>query len=292
MTLLMRGTTTALLTPCSDAGVIDYPAIDALVDAQVSMGVVGLFVLGTAGQGPMLSIDERKTLLESIIAAAAGRLQIIAHIGAMPTDSGVELARHAVALGATGLSSVPPGYYRPDFQAVRAYYEALAEAAEGTPLLAYNNPAATGIDLRPAQVAELFGAGVIAGVKQASSSLTDVHALVAAGVPVWMANADLNLAALAIGAVGTISTITNVTPEPFVALYEAVQAQDLLEARRRQVQIDFCAARLRHPTIGALHAGAAMRGWPAGYPRRPLRMPSNEESIAVREAIQSIVDVP
>lgn len=292
MTDILRGATTALLTPCDETGKIDFQGIDVLVANQVSMGVVGLFVLGTAGQGPMLSVDERKAVLERIVSASNGQLEIVAHVGAMPTTSALELAKHAIDHGVTAISSVPPVYYKPDFATVKDYYTSIASLSKGTPFLAYNNPAATGLDLTPDQLAELVDEGIIDGVKQASANLSDLHRLVERGVPVWMANADLNLAALAIGAKGTISTITNVVPEPFVALARAMSAGDLLAARRFQVQIDYCAFRLRNPTIGGLHAGATLRGWPGGSPRKPLRMPNEAELARISEAINNVAATP
>jgi dihydrodipicolinate synthase/N-acetylneuraminate lyase len=287
--LTLNGAITALLTPCRADGSVDLDALPALIDHQVEAGIVGLFVLGTAGQGPMLDTSERRQLLREIIAAVDGRLAVIAHVGAMPTTLAVDLAEDAAAAGATALSSVPPVYYRPDSVAVESYYRALADAVPGLPLLAYNNLAATGYDLRPAEAARLHDAGVIAGVKQASDSVSDLHALLAAGVPVWMASATLNTAALTMGACGTISTITNVVPELFVALYHAVQAGDLVKARELQHSIDGVAARLRKPIIGALHAGATVRGLPAGCPRQPLRMPDDAETQAIQAAVLDAV---
>lgn len=283
------GAINALLTPCRPDGSIDFDAVAPLVDAQARAGIVGLFVLGTAGQGPMLAEAERRTMLRTIIHAAAGRLAVIAHVGVMPTAAAVALAQDAMEAGATAISSVPPVYYRPDATVVDEYYEALAKAAPGVPLLAYNNPASTGYDLRPAQAARLHEAGVIAGVKQASESIADLHALLAAGVPVWMANATLNTAALAMGARGTISTVTNVVPELFVALQQAIRAGDLPQARELQHRIDRVAGRLRQPIIGALHAGATVRGLPAGNPRPPLRMPNETELAALRSAVLDAV---
>lgn len=285
---LLEGATTALLTPCTDTGSLDVGALDSLIEVQVEKGVVGLFVLGTAGQGPMLSVEERKSTLERIVSRVDGRIQVVAHVGAMPTSVAVDLALHAHATGVDAISSVPPVYYRPDFPAVREYYETIAGAVPGLPLLAYNNPPATGYELTSAQASTLHKDGVIYGLKQASASVSEMSALVALGVPTWMANADLNLAALAMGAVGTISTITNVTPEPFVALYKAVTAGDLSSARSLQQTVDFCAARLRQPTIGALHAGATLRGWSGGFPRKPLRMPTPEESRRIAEAVELV----
>lgn len=282
----LAGSITALIMPCTPDGSVDLDAIGPLVDAQVRAGIVGLFVLGTAGQGPMFSSDERKALLREITSAAADRLAVVVHIGAMPTAVAVDLAADASDAGAYAISSVPPVYYRPDARAVTDYYRDLA-AASDLPLLAYNNPPATGFDLRPAHAQSMHAEGLIAGVKQASDSVADLHALLAAGVPVWMANSTLNTAALAMGAQGTISTITNVVPELFVTLFDAVRARDLDTARRTQLRIDAVAAVLRLPTIGALHAGVTHRGLPGGQPRPPLRMPDAAEA----EAIGTAVDV-
>lgn len=283
-TTRLAGAITALITPCTPDGTVDTGAIGPLVDAQVRAGVVGLFVLGTAGQGPMFTPDERKALLREITSASAGRLAVVAHIGAMPTAVAADLAADAAAAGAYAISSVPPVYYRPDARAVTDYYRALA-AASDLPLLAYNNPPATGFDLRPAHAQSMHADGLIAGVKQASDSVADMHALLAAGVPVWMANSTLNTAALAMGARGTISTITNVVPELFVSLFNAMQAGDLDTARSVQLRIDTVAAILRTPTIGALHAGACVRGLPGGVPRPPLRMPDSTETDAIARAV-------
>lgn len=286
----LNGAITALLTPCDKEGNLQFDAILPMVNAQVDAGVVGLFVLGTAGQGPMLTLDERKILLREILKAADNRIAVIAHVGAMPTCEAVNLAKDAVKAGAYAISSVPPVYYRPDAEAVDIYYETISEASSGVPLLAYNNPSATSYDLRPEQVKRLYEAGTIAGVKQASDSVADLHSLIRAGVPVWMASATLNTAALAMGARGTISTITNVIPELFVALFDAMKVGNLQEARELQSVIDTTAAQLRSPIIGALHAGASLRGLPAGMPRRPLRMPNESEMLAIQKILDQVLE--
>ncbi len=282
------GVYTALISPCDEAGAPDLGALRTLVEFQATTGVRGLFVLGTAGGGPLLDRDERRAAARTILQAAQGRLFVIVHVGALPTSLAVALAAEAVELGAPAIAAVPPVYYGPDFRSVRRYYEAIATAAPGIPLLAYNNPSSTGYDLRPDQSAELYRAGVIAGVKQASTSVADLHALLAAGVPVWIANAGLNTAALAMGAQGAISTLTNVVPELFVRLDAAMRAGDLARARDAQASIDRASARLRVPTIGALHAGATLRNLPGLAPREPLRLPDAEELLRVREALQEL----
>lgn len=286
---LTKGVLTALITPCDSQELPDLGAIRDLIDYQATTGVTGLFVLGTAGQGPMFTAGERMELLETIVDAVAGRLSVVAHIGTMPTAGAVALAEHAAACGADAVSSVPPVYYQPGLLEVADYYRTIKSAVGDTPILAYNNPAATGYDLRPDQAAQLHSEGTISGVKQASAIVTDLHALLAAGVPVWMANASCNTAALSMGAIGTVSTIANVAPEKFAALYDAVQSADLQLARRIQHQIDFIASRLRSPIIGALHEGVSQRGLPGGRPRSPLRLPNDAEGRRIAEAVEVAV---
>ena len=168
---------------------------------------------------------------------------------------------------------------------MRRYYQRLSDAAGETPLLAYNNPAATGYDLRPEQAAQLHRDGIIAGVKQATTGIKDLHALIDAGVPVWIANSGLNTAALAMGARGVISTLTNVVPELFVRLERAMSVRRTWSGPDAQLRIDRASASLRVPIIGALHAGATMRGLPGGMPREPLRLPHEDEIEHVRGAI-------
>lgn len=285
---LLNGSVTALITPCDASGAPDEDALRTLIRFQATTGVVGLFVLGTAGQGPMYETEERKHLAEVILDEAGDDLQVVVHVGALPTTTAQSLAEHAARSGATALSSVPPVYYQPDFKSVRRYYEDIHEAAPEVPLLAYNNPPSTGYDLRPEQAIELHRAGIIAGVKQASANIPDLHALIVGGVPVYMANAALNTAAFAMGCPGAISTITNVVPELFVALHRAMLERDLERARTLQHHIDYASSRLRVPIIGALHAGVEMRGLPGMSPRRPLRLPDGDELVRVREAVAQL----
>lgn len=288
---VLDGVLTALLTPTTTSGEPDAGALEELVDFQVAAGVDGLFVLGTAGQGPMLEPTERRDLAGRIVEITGGRLKVVVHVGALPMAVATDLAAHAASIGADAIASVPPVYYSPDFRAVREYYAQLRHTAgDDVPLLAYNNPPATGYDLRPDQAASLHDEGVIDGVKQASSSIADLSVLLDRGVPVWMASAACNLAAMAMGARGAISTITNVVPELFVALHAAMGSGDLGTARDNQRRITTAASRLREPIIGALHAACELRGLRAGRPRPPLRWPTDAELDVIRGALTVLDD--
>jgi N-acetylneuraminate lyase len=275
-----------MITPCDAYGAPDHGALKELVEFQAGTGVAGLFVLGTAGQGPMFSPEERGGLLRTIVAAAAGKLAVVAHIGAMPTSTAVSIAADAVEAGADAISSVPPVYYNPGRREVDAYYRSIKEAVGDVDVLAYNNPAATSYRMSPQQAIELSNEGTITAVKQASTSVEDLHQMLRGGVSVWMANATYNTAALAMGAVGAVSTITNVAPEKFVGLYNAVQARDLVTARNVQHQIDTIQANLRSPIIGALHHAVTLRGLPGLSPRAPLMLPDSAQFPAIELSVK------
>lgn len=279
-------TLTALLTPCDPvSGEVDLAAIESLVDHQAEHAIDGLFVLGTAGQGPLLSVAERKRALRAIVDASRGRLKVVAHVGANRLVDTLDLLDDAFSLGVDAVSSVPPTYYQPDATTVDQYYAELLRHAGGRPLIAYDNPAAVGVSLSVEQLRRYVDEGMV-GVKVARKEIAFIQELVARGVPTWTANADLNLAGYAVGAAGSISTITNVTPALFVALREAVLDRDLNRAAELQARASRAASALRTPIIGALHYGAARLGLPAGSPRAPLRLPAADE----RSRIDAVLD--
>lgn len=285
--MLIKGVLTALIVPCGEDGRVSLAALEQLVDFQIEAGVHGLFILGTAGQGPMLTESERISVMRHVLQVAHGRLKIVVHVGAMPTSVAQSLAEQALGAGASALSAIPPTYYQPDFIAIENYYRDLRSVCGSVPLLAYNNPAATGVDLKPHQLESLYQSGLIAGVKQANASLAELHQLIRSGVPVWVANANLNLAGLMMGSLGSISTITNVLPEVFVSLYNSVQQGKVDDARSWQNRIDLGAAVLRSPIIGALHAGCTLRGLLGLAPRPPLRLPNSDELMAIQRGIDT-----
>ena len=274
---------TALITPCIE-GKVRPEAITALVDYQAENGTEGLFILGTAGQGPFLVEEERKVLAEATVTAAKGRLAVVCHVGATTTEVSVRLACHAEAIGVTAIAAVPPIYYSPDEKTVLEYYSTLIDAVS-VPVYAYDNPAATGYSFGARQLAELVAAG-LAGVKVARSDLLFVQALVQAEVPTWIANAHLNAAALWAGAEGSVSTITNLSPRLFQSLQISFRERDIESSRQVQQRIDKFSTAVRTPIIGGLHYGVTRLGLPGGTPRPPLRMPDDEERAVIELAMK------
>jgi 4-hydroxy-tetrahydrodipicolinate synthase len=276
---------TALIVPAEPgSGTLRTDWLKPLIDHQCEHGVDGLFVLGTAGQGPLPTVEERKAVFEAVAAAAAGRLRLVCQVGGTTTEAARELARHAARAGASAIASVPPVYYSPDQRTVDDYYGQLIDATD-LPLLAYDNPKATGYAFTAGQLARL-GARGLAGAKVARGEITFIQELIAAGLPVWTANADLNAAGHFAGAAGSISTISNVAPALFRDLRAAARDRDVERANDLQRRVTAFARDVRRPIIGGLHYGCARLGLPAGAPRPPLRMPDQDERATIDAALR------
>ena len=232
---LFKGVITALITPLRD-GNVDEAAFEALLERQIAAGVHGVVPVGTTGESATLTTEEHKRLVELCVMIARGRVRVIAGAGASATSKAIELVRHAKTVGADGALVVTPYYNRPSQAGLAAHFEAIAEAVQ-LPVLLYNVPGRTGVDLSNETVARLAAHPNIVGIKDATADMSR---------PSWMranipgqfdliAGDDASfLGYLAHGGHGVISVVSNVAPEAMVALYDAVMAGDLATARSWQ----------------------------------------------------------
>lgn len=230
-----KGVITALITPLLD-GNVDDAAFEALLERQIAAGVHGIVPMGTTGESATLSIEEHKHVVELGVRLARGRVRVIAGAGASATGKAVDLVRHAQSVGADGALVVTPYYNRPSQEGLAAHFEAIADAVE-LPMLLYNVPARTGVDLANETVARLAAHLNIVGIKDATGDMAR---------PSWMRahiGEDFDLISgddasflgyMAHGGHGVISVASNVAPEAMVALYDAVRAGDLATARSWQ----------------------------------------------------------
>jgi len=229
---LFKGVITALITPLRD-GKVDEAAFAQLLERQIAAGVHGVVPMGTTGESATLHLDEHQRVVELCVRVAAGRVRVIAGAGSSATDKAIELVRHAKTVGADGALVVTPYYNRPSQAGMAAHFEAIAEAVQ-LPVLLYNVPGRTGVDLANDTVARLAAHPNIVGIKDATGDLSRVS---------WM-RANINdqfdlisgddpsyLGYHAHGGVGLISVTSNVAPEAMVALHEAAAADDYATAR-------------------------------------------------------------
>ena len=213
-TPLFQGVITALVTPFRD-GAIDVPALRALVERQVEAGVAGLAPTGTTGEASTLSETERRHVVEHVVEAAAGRVRVLAGAGANDTPLAIERVRHAKTVGADGALVVTPYYNRPSQAGLLAHYRALADAVE-LPLVLYNVPARTGVDLLNDTVARLAEHPNVVGLKDATGDVARASQLrIACPDDFALLSGDdaSALGYLAQGGHGVISVSSNLAPE-------------------------------------------------------------------------------
>ena len=232
---LFKGVITALITPLRD-GKVDEAAFAQLLERQIAAGVHGVVPMGTTGESATLHLDEHQRVVELCVRVAAGRVRVIAGAGSSATDKAIELVRHAKTVGADGALVVTPYYNRPSQAGMAAHFEAIAEAVQ-LPVLLYNVPGRTGVDLANDTVARLAAHPNIVGIKDATGDLSRVSWMrVNIPGPFDLISGDdpSYLGYAAQGGVGVISVTSNVAPEAMVALHDAVMAGDLATARSWQ----------------------------------------------------------
>ena len=285
---LFYGCATALVTPFR-GNRVDYDALEALIDWQIDSGIDALVILGTTGEPSTLSPSERSAILECAAARIAGRVPLIAGTGSNDTRRAEEQSREAQRLGADALLVVTPYYNKASRAGLMAHFTAVADAVD-LPVILYNVPGRTGVNLSPEAVAELAKHPNLCAVKEAGGSIrafTDLARLCGEGVAVYCGNDDMVVPAMALGARGAISVAANVIPAGMHAM-----AADWLrgEAKRcLDAQVEYL------PLIDALFsdvspipvkAALSMMGRIENTLRLPLCPLDDEKSARLREAME------
>jgi 4-hydroxy-tetrahydrodipicolinate synthase len=228
-----EGIIPAVTTPFDASGAIDHPALERNVSAYLDAGVHGIVANGTMGEAGSLSADERRAVVATIARATGGRVPLITGVSAGTPSAAIAFAADAADAGATALMMLPPLGYHADAHEVVAFYRAVAEAG-GLPLMAYNNPAASGSDMPPALIAAL-GEEIenVVAVKECSGDVRRIPAIIAAApdLEVLVGGDDWALEGFAAGATGWVSGVAVVAPGETVALYERCRAGELEAAR-------------------------------------------------------------
>jgi len=225
--VMFNGVLPALVTPFRE-GAVDEAAFVALVERQIGGGVHGLVPVGTTGETSTLSHDEHRRVVELCVKTAAGRVPVVAGAGSNATDEAIELARHAKAVGADAALIVTPYYNRPSQEGLYAHYAAINEAVQ-IPVLVYNVPGRTSVDISNATLARLSKLPNIVGVKDATGDLARASEQRLLCGPDWvMLSGDdpTALGYMAHGGHGCISVTANVAPDLCATFFNAIMADD------------------------------------------------------------------
>lgn len=230
---MFSGSMVAIVTPMNDDGSIDWPAWERLMDFHLESGTDAIVVAGTTGESPSLQQSEVAELTRRAVAHCRGRSQIIVGAGTHSTHSTVERVRTLSALRVDGVLLVTPYYNKPPQEGLYRHFMAAAEASKA-PVILYNVPARTAVDLLPATVARLAAHPRIVAIKEASGSGTRARELLAAcpdGFVVLSGDDATNLELMSLGAKGCISVTANVAPRQMRDVCAAALAGDFARAR-------------------------------------------------------------
>src|SRR5260221_13701369 len=228
---MFKGSITALVTPMQN-GRIDEEAFRAFVDWQIEEGSRGLVPMGTTGESPTLSHDEHKRVVEICIEVADGRVPVIAGAGSNNTTEAIDLARFAEEAGADGVLIVTPYYNKPNQEGLYQHYKAINDAV-GIPIIIYNIPPRSVIDMNVETMARLYELKNVVGVKDATGKIDRVSLQRQAMGPdfVQLSGDDSTaLAVMAHGGHGCISVTANVAPKPLSEFQGACMAGDYTRA--------------------------------------------------------------
>lgn len=232
---IFTGLCTALVTPFRDGG-LDTEMLRRLIERQIEAGVDAIVLGGTTGESPTLTTTEKLELFRVGVQTAEGRCKIIAGTGCNCTETAVGLSVHAAQLGVDGLLVVTPYYNKTTQTGLVKHYQAVCEAA-GIPVIAYNVPTRTGMDIGLEACRELAKLPGILGIKEASGDITKVGRILASceeELPVYSGNDDQTVPVMALGGLGVISVISNVVPKEMKAMTDCCIAGEYADAAALQ----------------------------------------------------------
>jgi len=235
---MFKGSMTAMITPFQNGG-IDENALRRLTDFQIQQGIYGLVPCGTTGEAATLSHEEHNRVIDIVVDEAAGRVPVIAGTGSNSTEEAIELTRHAKDAGAQAALLITPYYNRPSQEGLYRHFAAVAGAVE-LPLILYNVPSRTGVNLMPETVARLSRIENIVGLKDAAGNIKqtlDTLDACEGNLDIFTGDDFGYLSLLAVGGRGGICVLSNLVPGQMAELYNAWARGDSAEAARLQLKL-------------------------------------------------------
>ncbi|HUJ69513.1 MAG TPA: 4-hydroxy-tetrahydrodipicolinate synthase [Syntrophorhabdales bacterium] len=283
----LRGVFTALVTPFRD-GSVDEDALKRLVEFQVREGIDGIVPAGTTGEASTLSYEEHERVIELTVKWVAGKIPVIAGTGSNSTKETIELTEIAKNLGADLALVVAPYYNRPSQEGIYRHFKKVAEDVD-LPLILYNIPGRTGVNMLPELVARLAQIPNVVAIKEAAGSMqqvADIYRLTKGAFPIFSGDDNLFLPMMSVGATGVISVVSNMVPAKMRMLGEAFLGGDVAKALSLHVELMPLFAGLfvevnPVPVKEALHY--------MGYMEKDVRMPLCALSKENSELVKGLV---
>jgi 4-hydroxy-tetrahydrodipicolinate synthase len=288
--MTFEGAFTALVTPFNAQMQVDAAALDALVEAQIVGGIRGLVPCGTTGESPTLDHDEHLAVVARVVEKTKKRVPVIAGTGSNSTQTAIELSKRAVEVGVDAVMIVMPYYNKPSQPALVAHCNAIAAAVAKTPVVLYNIPGRTGVDLLPDAMEAICKASPnVVCTKEATGNVVRAQELVRRlgdRLTVLSGDDSLTLAMMACGAKGVISVTSNVYPREVQEVCALAQAGKWDEARKKHLAlVAVHDAMFLEPNPGPVKSVLADQNKIQPLMRAPMTMPTDATRAKIRDAI-------
>ncbi len=235
---IFKGAFVAIVTPFID-GKVDEQGLKDLIEFQIANGTSGIVPCGTTGESATLSHEEHHQVVELTIKAVNGRVPVLAGTGSNSTAETIELTRHAKEAGADGSLMITPYYNRPSPEGLYQHFKAAAEAVD-IPIIMYNVPSRTGVNMMPETVARCAEIDNVVGIKEATANLNQISEVIRLcpdDFAVMSGDDFTSMATVAIGGTGLISVTSNVAPRDMAAVIDLALAGDFAKAREAHYRL-------------------------------------------------------
>jgi 4-hydroxy-tetrahydrodipicolinate synthase len=289
-----KGSFAAVVTPFAESGEIIARDFVRNIEFLLDQGVYGIVVSGCTGESWSLSADERLELFGLAVEAVKGKVPVIAGTGGIATDAVIALSQRAKAIGAAGVMVLPPYYAMPSRREVVAHYTAISDAVK-SPILLYNIPRRTGINLTPDVLEEIVEIEWVVAIKESSNDFVQLEATIHAvgdRINVFAGHsAERGVPGVLMGAKGFVSSMeSQIMGREAIEMYDLLQRGELERARVTQLKTLVLDEAMRKiPTFPAnLKAAMNLLGRPAGVPRRPLLALSQADIERVRVVLDGL----
>lgn len=290
---IFKGAATALITPTNATGV-DYDRLRRLIDWQIEEGIDALVICGTSGESSTLTDAEHKKVIAYAIECVNGRVPVIAGTGSNETAYALELSRFASSAGADGVLVVTPYYNKATQNGLIKMYNTIADASTA-PVIIYNVPSRTGVNIEPATYAVLAEHENICAIKEANgniSKIVETVSLVGDKLDLYSGNDDQIIPIMSMGGLGVISVLSNIMPRQTSELCRKYLSGDMAGAVKMQTEyMPIIKALFSEVNPIPVKAAMAAMGWCENYLRLPLTEmePENEEKLLAQMRKLSLI---
>lgn len=268
-----KGIIPALVTPFKENGEVNYDVLKELVKSLVDKGVGGFYACGSTSECFLMTDEERKKALETVIKAADGKVPVIAHVGDIGSEKTANLARHAKSAGASAVSSVPPFYYKFSFDEIAGYYEDIAKAAPDLPLIIYSIPAFSGVEITADNIKTILDASGAKGLKYTSYNLFELEKISRRYKDLMLFNGhdEIYCNALPIGITAAIGSTFNVMPQKYMQIKKLYDAGNMSAASDKQGEVnEIIEAMIKVGVNASIKYFLTKSGLPCGDCRKPF----------------------